>query len=59
MAAQPPANAPWICLGDFNLIYEARDKNNNNINRAQMRKFRQTLDASELDQAAEQEVHLE
>jgi hypothetical protein len=30
------------------LIYEARDKNNGNINRTLMRKFRQALDASEL-----------
>ena len=48
IASQPPANTPWICLGDFNLICDARDKNNNNINRRQLRKFRQALDASEL-----------
>ena len=41
-------NTPWICLGDFNLICVARDKNNGNINRAHMRKFRKALDASEL-----------
>jgi hypothetical protein len=23
----------WLCLGDFNLIYETRDNNNININR--------------------------
>lgn len=38
----------WLCLGDFNLIYEARDKNNNNINRRFMDLFRRALDASEL-----------
>jgi len=43
-----PGSRPWLCLGDFNLIYEAQDKNNNNINRAHMRRFRQALDASEL-----------
>lgn len=43
-----PANTPWLCLGDFNLICEAHDKNNQNINRAQMRRFRQALDSSEL-----------
>ena len=45
---QPAGNTPWLCLGDFNLIVEARDKNNSNINRAHMRKFRRALDASEL-----------
>jgi exonuclease III len=40
--------APWLCLGDFNLIYEARDKNNGNLNRTHMRRFRQALDASDL-----------
>lgn len=48
IASQPAVGVPWICLGDFNLICEARDKNNTNLNRAQMRKFRQALDASEL-----------
>lgn len=43
---QPPTNLPWICVGDFNLICEAQDKNNDNINRSQMRKFRRALDAS-------------
>ena len=35
-----PVNRPWLCIGDFNLICEAQDKNNNNINRAHMRRFR-------------------
>lgn len=48
ISSQPRGCTPWLCLGDFNLIYEAQMKNNNNINRAQMRKFRQALDASEL-----------
>lgn len=48
IASQPVLSTPWICLGDFNLICEARDKNNSNINRSLMRKFRQALDASEL-----------
>jgi hypothetical protein len=29
---KPPAANPWIVLGDCNLIYEARDKNNLNLN---------------------------
>jgi hypothetical protein len=45
---QPAPSSPWLCLGDFNLIYEARDKNNGNINRNLMRRFRRALDASEL-----------
>lgn len=32
-----PVGRPWICLGDFNLICDAQDKNNDNINRANMR----------------------
>jgi len=48
MDCQPATDTPWLCLGDFNLICEAQDKNNSNINRTQMRKFRRTLDASDL-----------
>jgi hypothetical protein len=48
IGCQSSQTTPWICLGDFNLIYEARDKNNGNINRTLMRKFRQALDTSEL-----------
>lgn len=32
IASQPAVAVPWICLGDFNLICEARDKNNTNLN---------------------------
>jgi exonuclease III len=46
--SRPGGNMPWLCLGDFNLICEAQDKNNTNINRGLMRRFRQALDASEL-----------
>jgi len=48
ISCQPTQPTPWICLGDFKLIYEARDKNNNNINRRLMGRFRRALDASEL-----------
>lgn len=47
-AIHPPANLPWICVGDFNQICEAQDKNNDNINRSQMRRFRRALDTCEL-----------
>ncbi|XP_040254755.1 uncharacterized protein [Aegilops tauschii subsp. strangulata] len=39
---------PWVIVGDFNLIYEARDKNNSNLNIRMMRRFRDALNNSEL-----------
>jgi len=39
---------PWVIAGDFNLIYQAADKNNNNLNRAMMGRFRRFLDDLEL-----------
>lgn len=35
---------PWAIAGDFNLIYQASDKTNNNLNRAMMGRFRRLLD---------------
>ena len=32
-----------VVLGDFNIIYRARDKNNSNLNLRRMRQFRSTL----------------
>lgn len=29
----PSGQVPWLIMGDFNLIYEARDKNNLNLDR--------------------------
>uniref|UniRef100_A0A0A9FUY6 Endonuclease/exonuclease/phosphatase domain-containing protein n=1 Tax=Arundo donax TaxID=35708 RepID=A0A0A9FUY6_ARUDO len=37
-------DGPWILGGDFNLIYQAADKNNDNLNRAMMGRFRRFLD---------------
>lgn len=34
---------PWAVGGDFNLIYLAEDKNNNNLDRAMMGRFRRAL----------------
>jgi len=45
---KPPQDIPWLCLGDFNLIYSAQDKNNLNLNRRLMRLFRHALDHCEL-----------
>ncbi|XP_072151134.1 uncharacterized protein [Setaria viridis] len=45
---KPVDNQLWLCLGDFNLIYSAQDKNNLNLNRRFMGMFRRTLDQCEL-----------
>jgi hypothetical protein len=34
---------PWIVLGDYNLIYKDEDKNNGNLNRALMGRFRRLI----------------
>jgi exonuclease III len=47
-ATKPLAGVPWLILGDFNLIYKASDKNNLNLNRRLMGKFRAALDSCEL-----------
>jgi hypothetical protein len=39
---------PWAVVGDFNLIVEAQDKNNLNLNRRMMGKFRRLLNDLEL-----------
>ena len=45
---------PWLLCGDFNLIYKAEDKNNTNLNRRMMGRFRRFIDTAEL-----QELHLD
>lgn len=42
-AIKPAVHTPWLILGDFNLIYKASDKNNLNLNRRLMGKFRAAL----------------
>jgi hypothetical protein len=42
------AGVPCLITGDFNLIYQASDKNNLNINRRLMGKFRAAIDSCEL-----------
>ena len=39
---------PWLVLGDFNLITNTEDKNNGNINRAMMGRFRRLINDLEL-----------
>lgn len=41
-------HGPWMVVGDFNLIYQAEDKNNANLNRALMGRFWRFLDDCEL-----------
>jgi hypothetical protein len=45
---KPDNDAKWLILGDFNLIYKARDKNNRNLNLRLMRSFRRTIEVCEL-----------
>ena len=40
----PPEHNRWLILGDFNLIYQAEDKNNSNLNRCLMGAFKATID---------------
>lgn len=39
-----PAHGRWLVLGDFNLIYQAADKNNSNLNRRLMGAFKAVID---------------
>ncbi|WVZ63223.1 hypothetical protein U9M48_012868 [Paspalum notatum var. saurae] len=41
-------NGPWLIAGDFNLIYQATDKNNTNLDKAMMGRFRRLLDDLEI-----------
>ena len=45
LAAIPcPAHGRWLILGDFNLIYQAEDKNNSNLNHHLMASFKVVID---------------
>jgi hypothetical protein len=48
ISLKPNPARPWVTLGDFNQIYAARDKNNLNLNRRNMGRFRHALDGCEL-----------
>lgn len=39
---------PWLICGDFNLIYQAQDKNNDRLDRRSLRRFRRTIDDLQL-----------
>jgi exonuclease III len=45
---KPVDGSHWLILGNFNLIYKARDKNNCNLNLRLMSRFRRTLYFCEL-----------
>nr|CCI55298.1 PH01B001G05.21 [Phyllostachys edulis] len=51
---KPPPGIRWLVLGDFNLIRQAADKNNSNINPTLMAHFQSTLNSCEL-----KEIHLQ
>ncbi|XP_073360156.1 uncharacterized protein [Aegilops tauschii subsp. strangulata] len=44
--AAPPSGEPWLITGYFNVIYEARDKSNLNLNRRIMGQFRRAIDSA-------------
>jgi endonuclease/exonuclease/phosphatase family metal-dependent hydrolase len=48
VSLRPQPIAPWLVLGDFNFIYEVRDKSNFNLNKQLMGKFRTALNDCEL-----------
>jgi hypothetical protein len=48
LSITPSTPMQWLVLGHFNLIYEAWDKNNMNLNRQLMGQFQHTLDRWEL-----------
>jgi exonuclease III len=50
LAHKPSPGTKWIVNGDFNQIYRARDKNKGNINRRRLNRFRDTLQACELNE---------
>jgi hypothetical protein len=39
---------PWLIFGDFNMILHASDKNNDNINKSIMGRFREFVNDMEL-----------
>jgi hypothetical protein len=48
ISLRPNPTRPWVAIGDFNQIYAVSDKNNKNMNRWSMRRFRHAIDQCEL-----------
>jgi exonuclease III len=61
IADKPAPGTKWIVNGDFNQIFRARDKNKGSINRRRLNRFRDTLQACELNEIPLQNrpLHLE
>jgi exonuclease III len=61
IAAKPSDDSKWLIIGDFNLIYQAEDKNNGNLNFRLMGLFRKALATCHLKElkTAEQKIHME
>jgi hypothetical protein len=51
---KPALGTKWLALGDFNQIHHACDKNNLNIDRGRLTRFRDTLNACDL-----KDIHLQ
>jgi hypothetical protein len=45
---KPVNSTTWLVVGDFNMIYQASDQNNLNLNQRLMGSFRHTLNRCEL-----------
>jgi hypothetical protein len=45
---RPITSERWILIGDFNMIMQAQDKSNNNLNRRLMGAFTTAIDELEL-----------
>jgi hypothetical protein len=45
---RPITSERWILIGDFNMIMQAQDKSNNNMNRRLMGAFTTAIDELEL-----------
>jgi endonuclease/exonuclease/phosphatase family metal-dependent hydrolase len=43
---------PWLLCGDFNMIYQAEDKNNDRLDRRNMRRFRAFINETHLQEIA-------
>jgi endonuclease/exonuclease/phosphatase family metal-dependent hydrolase len=54
VAQKQPVGVRWLVLGDFNQIRRPRDKNNANVNRSCINRFRTALQTCELH-----EIHLQ
>lgn len=39
---------PWMVCGDFNMIYQAADKNNDRIDRRVMQRFKSFINRAQL-----------